>query len=305
MAGEKANSSGGRLAVHFLRKVFLEDWGIKLLALGITTALWLGVTGLSTPTTRKFYNVPLNLDISADTQIVNSPPLEVTIEVSGDKRKLDEINRLGLSARLDLTEQKPGQWAVSLSPETVFVPLERGVTLMDVAPGRIPVNLEAVEEKEIEVVAETSGELPAGLEIYSTTITPSKIRVRGPATVMQMLDYLQTDRIELSDKRGDFTARQVAVNSPNTQAVVLSTVADISFRIGERRIERSFSLPVAGEPRKSVSFTLFGPRSLLHKAKGDAMKVEIYLDGDGELKPRLILPTEIENGAEVRDLRMN
>lgn len=304
MTGEKANSSQGRLALHLLRKVFLEDWGIKLLALAITTALWLGVTGLSTPTTRKFYNVPLNLDISADMQIVNSPPLEVTIEVSGDKRKLDEINRLALSARFDLTEQKPGQWVVSLSPETVIVPLERGVVLIDVAPGRIPVNLEAVEEKEIEVVAETSGELPTGLEVYSTTITPSKIRVRGPANVMRMLDYVQTDRIDLSDKRGDFVARQVAVNSPNPQAAVLSTVADVSFRIGERRSERSFTLPIVGEPGKSASFTLFGPRSLVQKVKADTIKVEIYLDGNGELRPKLILPAELEDVAEVKDLRL-
>lgn len=304
MSGEKEKSSQRRWAPHLLRKVFLEDWGIKLLALAITTALWLGVTGLSTPTTRKFYNVPLNLDISADTQIVNSPPLEVTIEVSGDKRKLDEINRLALSARIDLTDQKPGQWAVSLSPETIFVPLERGVTLIDVAPGRIPVSLEAVEEKEIEVVAETSGELPPGLEVYSTTITPSKIRVRGPVSVMRALDYVQTDKIELSDKRGDFTARQVAVSSPNPQAAVLSTVADVSFRIGERRSERSFTLPIAGEPGKSASFTLFGPRSLMQKVKADTIKVEIYLDGNGDLKPRLILPGDIENVAEVRDLRM-
>jgi YbbR domain-containing protein len=305
MTGGKANSSQGRLTSHFLRKVFLEDWGIKLLALAITTALWLGVTGLSTPTTRKFYNVPLNLDISADTQIVNSPPLEVTIEVSGDKRKLDEINRLGLAARLDLTEMKPGQWAVSLSPQNVIVPLERGVTLIDIAPGRIPVNLEAVEEKEIDVIAETSGELPAGLEVYSTTIAPAKIRVRGPASVMRMLDYVQTDKIDLSDKRGDFSVRQVAVSASNPQAVVLSTVADVSFRIGERRMERSFTLPIAGEPGRSASFVLYGPRSLMQKVKADAIKVEIYLDGNGELRPRLILPTEIENVAEVKDLRMN
>jgi hypothetical protein len=30
---------------RLLRKVFLEDWGLKLLALAITIALWLGVTG--------------------------------------------------------------------------------------------------------------------------------------------------------------------------------------------------------------------------------------------------------------------
>jgi len=30
---------------RWLRKMFLEDWGLKLLALAITIVLWLGITG--------------------------------------------------------------------------------------------------------------------------------------------------------------------------------------------------------------------------------------------------------------------
>lgn len=289
---------------HVLRKVFLEDWGIKLLALFITLALWLGVTGLSTPTSKRFSSVPLNLDISSSAQIVNSPPQEVTIEVSGDKRKIDQINRVALSASIDLTQMKPGEWVISLSPDIVSVPLERGLTLVDVAPGRIPVNIEAVEEKEIVVMGETVGNVAAGYEVYSSSALPARIRVRGPASVVRVLEYLQTDRIDISGRKDSFTARQVAVSSPNPQAAVLNTVVDVLFKIGERRIQRAFTVPVTGEPGKIASFTLYGPKTLMQKVKTDDLKVVMELDDNGDLKPRVVLPAGLEDVAEIKDLTL-
>lgn len=289
---------------HILRKVFLEDWGVKLVALAITLALWLGVTGLSTPTKTRI-NVPLNLNVASDAQITNVPQQQVEIEISGDKRKVDQIARGELTAFLDLTEMKTGNWVVSLSPETVFVPLPQGVKLVDVVPGRIGINLEAVEEKEIEVQPETLGEVAAGFEVYSSLPIPPRIRVRGPASVVRVLEYVQTDRIDISDKKADFTARQVAVSSPNAQAAILNTVVDVMFRIGERRIERTFTVPVSGEPGKTASFVVFGPKTLLQKAKTDEFKVEMYLDGNGDLKPQVILPTELEDLSEIKKLKLN
>ena len=58
-------------AKHIVRKIFLEDWALKLLALVITLALWLGVTGLSTPTKTRV-TVPLVPSISNSAEITNS-----------------------------------------------------------------------------------------------------------------------------------------------------------------------------------------------------------------------------------------
>ena len=288
-----------------LRKVFLEDWGLKLLALAITLGLWLGVTGLSTPTKTRIQNVPLNLNVASDTQITNLPQQQIEIEISGDKRKIDQIARGELTAFLDLTDQNPGNWVVSLSPDKVFVPLPQGVKLVDVVPGRIGVNLEAVEEKEIDVQPETTRDVAAGFEVYSSAAIPSRIRVRGPASVVRTLEYLQTDRIDISDKRTDFTARQVVVSSPNAQAAILNTVVDVVFRIGEKRIERSFTVPITGEPGKTASFTIFGPKTPLLKTKADEFKVEMFIDANGELRPQVTLPTDLENLAEVKKLKAN
>ena len=295
--------AGTLFAKHVIRKVFLEDWGLKLIALVITLALWFGVTGLSTPTKERL-TVPLNLTISTDTVVVNVIRPEVDIVISGDKRKLEQINRSDLSAGLDLTEVAPGDWVITLSPETVSVVLPPGVKLETVQPGNVAVKLESVAEKDVEVKTETTGSVEPGYEIYSTSVLPSKIRVRGPASVVKTLEYVQTDKIDLTGKKEEFTSKQVPVNASNPKAAVLNTVVDVYFRIGEKRIERAFTLPIIGEPGKTASFILYGPKTLLQKVRADQIKVEIYLNDSGEITPRVVVPTELQAVVEIRNLKV-
>ena len=51
----------GLFIKNILRKVFLEDWLMKLMALIITFALWMGVTGLSQPAVQRMNGIPLAL----------------------------------------------------------------------------------------------------------------------------------------------------------------------------------------------------------------------------------------------------
>lgn len=290
-------------AKHILRKVFLEDWALKLIALVITLALWFGVTGLSTPTKERL-TVPLNLTISTDTVVVNVIRPEVDIVISGDKRKLEQINRSDLSAGLDLTDLAPGDWVITLSPENLSVVLPPGVKLETVQPGNVAVKLESVAEKDVEVKTETTGVVAPGYEIYSTSVLPSKIRVRGPASVVQTLEYVQTDKIDVTGKKEEFTAKQIPVNASNPKAAVLNTVVDVYFRIGENRGERAFTLPITGEPGKTASFTLYGPKTLLQKARPDQLKVEMYLNDSGEITQRVVMPTELQDVVEIRNLKV-
>lgn len=290
---------------HILKKIFLEDWALKLLALVITFALWLSVTGLSTKATRSLV-VPLNSSISNDAIITNTLRQDVEIVLRGDKRKLDQINQNDISASLDLSAVKPGDWVIQLSPDTVWVnSLAQGVTLDEVRPSNMAVKLEAVAEKDIAVKAETNGSIATGYEIYSTTVLPPLTRVRGPESIVKTLDHAQTERIDVTGKTESFTARQIAVTSPNQKAAVLNTVVDVFFKIGERRIERSFSLTVPGMQGKMASFVAFGPRSLLSKAQADDFKIEIYLNDRGEEAPRVILQDELQDVVEIRKLKIN
>jgi len=288
---------------HIVRKIFLEDWAMKLTALVITLGLWFGVTGLSTPTTKRF-TVPLNLSISNNAEITTAQQ-DVEIVVSGDKRKIDLINKADLTANVDLTDVPPGDRVVTVMPENVSVSLPQGVKLIEVLPIRFLVKLEAVEEREIDVKAQTTGQPAAGFEIYRVTTVPGRIRVRGPVSYIATLGSIETAKIDLAGRKEDFAARQIPVSVADARVSVLNPVVDIIFKIGERRIERTFSLPVEGVAGKTASFTVFAPRTLLLKLRPDEIKVGTFLDDSGQEAPQVSLPAELQDVAEVRKLKLN
>ncbi len=290
---------------HIIRKVFLEDWAMKLIALVITLALWLGVTGLSTPTTTRFSGVPLTLRISNNTEITNTPIQEVDIVVTGDRRRIGQINKSDLVVSLDLTDVAPGERVVQLTPENVSVALPTGIKLDEIQPSRIAITFEAVEEKEIEVQAETEGEVPEGFEVYGEAVLPPKVRVRGPSSFIKSLNFVSTEKIDLANRREDFTAKQVPINVSNPKATVIETVVDVAFRIGEKRIERLFLVPVKDSNPRKATVVLYGPRSIFENVRPDSFQVELIKSPAGEDMPQLNMPPQLQGNVEIRQLKVN
>jgi YbbR domain-containing protein len=290
---------------HIIRKVFFEDWLTKLVALGVTLALWLGVTGLSTPTTTRLAGIPLSLRTSSDTEIMNAPITEIEVIISGDNRKIAQINKNDLVASLDLTSVLPGDRVVQLTPANVQLELPLGVRIDEITPSRMAVRLEGVEEKEIPVQVQTTGRLPDGFEVYSQTVNPQRIRVRGPVSLTKSISEIATEKIDLSDHRNDFTARQAGLASPHPKLTLLETAAvDVNFRIGERRMERLFVVPLADGTGRRVSVVLFGPLTLLRELKSSELQASIGKNDAGVDAPQITLPTELTNVVEIRRSRL-
>ncbi|HJS52104.1 MAG TPA: CdaR family protein [Pyrinomonadaceae bacterium] len=290
---------------HIIRKVFFEDWLIKLVALGVTFALWLGVTGLSTPTTTRLTGIPLSLRFSSDVVVTNSPVDEIDVVISGDNRKIAQINKNDLVASVDLTSIQPGDRLIQLTPENVLLDLPLGVRLDEVTPGRMIVRIEAVDVKEVPVKVETTGKLPEGLELYSQTVVPARVRIRGPQSYTKDLAQILTEKIDLTDRREDFIARQTPLSVDNSNAALLDSVVDVLFRIGEKRIERTFSVPVADGSGKKVAVVLYGGRTLLTDLKPNDISVEIVKNAAGVDTPQVTLPAALQDVIEIRRARIS
>lgn len=288
------------------RRVFLEDWLIKLVALAITLGLWLGVTGLHAPTKTRLNNVELKLRVSNDTEITNSPAQEVALVITGDKRKIDQIKQSDLIVSLDLADIQTGERMIQITPENVNVELPTGVRLEEIQPNRIAVKLEKVEEREIAVKAETEGVLDENFEIYDETVVPQKVRVRAPQSYIKSLDFVSTEKINIAARRESFTARQVELNLVNPKATLLDTAVDVVFKIGEKRMERLFSVPVKTDgATKTATIVLYGARSIVELIKAENLQVVLFKNESGENSPQLILPIEIQEKVEIRKIKIN
>ncbi len=291
---------------RLVRKIFLEDWVMKLVALVITLALWLGVTGLRAPKTVRLRAVALNLQISNDVEITNSPVQEVDIVVTGDKRKTDNLNARDLVASLDLSNVQPGLRSIELTPENINIELPTGVKLEEIQPNKIAFTIETVEEREIAVKASTEGNVEENFEIYSETILPQKVRVRAPSSYIKSLNFVSTEKINLENRNQDFTAKQIPLNVSNPKATVLDTAVDVLFRIGEKRIEKTFYVAVKDSAtNKKIKVVLYGVQTLLSNIRAENLQVEMIKNEVGEDFPQIILSAELQDKVEIREPKIN
>lgn len=290
---------------RLFRKIFLEDWLTKLVALLITLALWYGVSGLRAPKTVRLRAVALNLQVSNNVEITNSPVSEVDIVITGDKRKTENLNARDLTVSLDLTNIQPGDQMINLTPENVNLQLPNGVRLDEVQPNKIAVKIEAVEEREITVKAETDGSVPEGFEIYDEIIAPAKVRVRAPASYIRSLDFISTEKISVEGKTTDFSEKQVSLNVSNPKATVLDTAVDVFFRIGEKRVEKVFSIPVkVDDATKRVAVTLYGAQSVVNSLKPEDLQANITKNDAGEDTAQIVLPDQTQGRIQIKDIKI-
>lgn len=283
---------------RLLQQIFIDDWMMKSIALAITLALWFGVNGLRTPTVERLKDVTLKLRISNNLEITNDPVKEVDLVVRGDTRKIDQIPK-DLVVSLELADVQPGDRTIELTPDTVNVELPTGVKLEEIQPSRISITLEPVEKREVPVKVATLNNLPEGFEMYrEPAAVPNKVVVRGPASYVNSLNFISTDRIDLRDKKGDFTAQQVRLNTSNSKVTIVDkTSVDVFFKVGETRIDKLFFVPIANS-EENEKVILYGPKALLNSLEADNFQVE-RLDSDSSL--RLVLPEKLKSLVMVRN----
>jgi YbbR domain-containing protein len=282
---------------HILRKIFLEDWFLKLVALLITLGLWYGVSVSSKKGTATMA-AQLTFRPSDDAVMMSPSTQNVTIRVAGDDEAIGRLfgNEIRLTA--DLTQEPNGERTLQLTPTSVSTNLPPGVKVEDIQPSRIAVTLEPVQVKDVSVEAALVGEPAPGYEVYSTTVLPTKVRIRGPESFMSTLESVPTGPIDIAGARSDLSAKQVPININNPRVAVFNTVADVNILVGEKRVERSFDI-VSGS--KKVHAVLFGPRSLLNKAKAADFKAEVARSESGETA-QIILPESLRGVVETRSV---
>src|SRR5919199_1247367 len=211
-------------AKRWLREIFVEDLGLKILALVIAVALWYGVTGQRTPTTIRVPRVPLNFRLPSDTEISNDPRLEVEITLTGNKRDLDALNVRDLMANVDVSDLKPGEHYVQLTPDRVTMGLPDGVRFGDIQPNNVLLKLEPRVEREIPVEVSKSGTVPEGFDLGPITVTPDRVKVRGPASHVNALQSVQTENIVLDGRKESFTLPQAMIEIADKKVDLLTTV---------------------------------------------------------------------------------
>jgi len=220
---------------RWLRKLFLQDWGLKLLALVTSLALWLGVTGQNKPVTLRVTGVPVNYLRPAGLELSNDPPSTVDVTLTGSKEKLDRIGPRDLIANVDLSDQKPGERVLKLTLDRVKMEFQEDIKIQSFHPAAIPIRLEPIVEASLDVEIKFEGSLPEGYEISGVSITPAKVRLRGPADRIAALRKAITETVWLNGKSEAFSLSHVEISIPDPKIDVVDTAVDIRVDIVEKK----------------------------------------------------------------------
>jgi YbbR domain-containing protein len=290
------------------RRVFVEDLGLKLLALGITLVIWFAVTSENTPVTITAA-VQLNLIRPQNLEVSNDLPRTVNVLLNGSKLKLHSINSLDLVATVDLSDFKTGERVIRLTPQRVTIPLPEGVRIEAFQPSSIPVRLEPRIERQLPVEVRLDGKTADGYEVYSTQTSPGSVRIQGPSSHVSALQKAQTESVSVDGKRESFNLQQVLIDIGSQKIEVLDPYVDLQVEIGERRIERVFDnvevRSSSGAPilPTVASVTLSGPASAIEQLRSDQIVIVVDKPASGQSNPQLRLPSGLQQQVRLVSIR--
>lgn len=292
---------------RWLHDLLFADWGLKLLALAITLGLWLAVTGQRVPTTARLRKVPLFFVLPPDMEISNEPRDEVDVTLRGSKRALDSIKSGDVSLSYDASSYRPGERVVQLSPNNISLQLpegvgSEGVTIERIEPGNVPLRLERRVERELRVEPRPEGKVPEGYELIGVESLPARVRVRGPESHVNALESAPTETILLDGRTESFTATQIAIDIQDRKIVALDTVVDVQVKIAEEHAtKRLGGVPAraANGSTSLITIEVRGARSIVETLRAADLSVVFDTGADGTIRPRLLLPPNLEGRIEL------
>src|SRR5213593_3419790 len=206
------------------------NWHLKLISLVLATMLWMMVateasSELAMEVPLEYRNIPARMEITGDT--TNS----VQVRLRGSPNVVRDISPKNVSTTIDLSNMRPGEKIVPLSPQNVQAPF--GAEVIRVNPSSIRFNLERTLTKTVPVVPTILGQPADGFEIGAVAVNPSKVEVEGPESRISTLASIATVPIRL-DRRQTHIEQAAELDVPDPQ-IRLRRPAPVAVRVELRR----------------------------------------------------------------------
>ncbi len=206
------------------------NWHLKLISLVLATMLWMMVateasSELAMEVPLEYRNIPARMEITGDT--TNS----VQVRLRGSPNVVRDISPKNVSTTIDLSNMRPGEKIVPLSPQNVQAPF--GAEVIRVNPSSIRFNLERTLTKAVSVVPTILGQPPDGFEIGTVMVNPSRVEIEGPESRISTLTSIATIPVRL-DRRQTPIAQTADLDVPDPQ-IRLQRPAPVVVRVEIRR----------------------------------------------------------------------
>jgi YbbR domain-containing protein len=224
-----------------LRRLLLQNLGLKLFSLLVSIGLFAGVHGNEVG--QRTVDVPVVALLPPESTgkvLVGEIPNSVKVTLSGSRSVLNSLQRDAV--QVDLREAPP---YYTFEAEAFGLPT--GIAV-EVDPPALRLRWEARAERKVAVRPTFTGSVDPAYELSSKVgITPGRLAVRGPRSKVDALRELPTEPISLTDLGLGSHRRHVSI-APLPKHVTTADSIDVvvEFAVEARKEQRRLrKLPVA------------------------------------------------------------
>jgi len=282
--------------------------GLKIVSLLFAVFLWLYVTAQIGE--KQTFRVPLVLaNVPESLTVVREAPADIAITMRSTRSELLKLRLLSnVKATVDLGAARGGRVIVPLS--TAILNLPSGFKVEDAAiesPKSLTLDFERVVSVSAAVAPALRGAVPKGMILVGRpVVTPDRVLLRGPASAMNGITSVETEPIDLQNKRGKFS-REVSLRPGGRRKAAPSRVL-VEFEVSKRAVRTISGIPptlLQGEEGlvvefspKTAALTVEGPETLVNRLVADDVSIILNIPpgarGINRIQPEVIVPQGID-----------
>jgi YbbR domain-containing protein len=199
------------------RRVFVQDFFLKLVSLVLAFGLWLSVA--RSPIAEVEMKVPIEFrNLPDDLEIDSASFTEAQVRMRGPDRAIHHLEASDVRAEVDLSNVKPGERTFDLTARHVRVPQE--LEVVQVIPGQFHLSFDTRETRTIDVHPRVTGTFAGGMRVAQVIADPAQVTVTGPKRRVEAMEAASTDPVDASGTMRSATfLTQVYVTDPLIQVV--------------------------------------------------------------------------------------
>jgi YbbR domain-containing protein len=271
-------------AVTGSRRFRGSNIGLRILALSLAIGLWIFVNAGERGSVESL-TVPVSYaSLPAGMVIVNNPPKEVKIEVTGPRTLLSLLDPERLTLKIDMRSLAAGQSEFKIYPAMFNVGRNTAVT--SISPDQLSLDIDRLVTRDVPVHLAVENRVANGYTISSVDINPPSVTIVGPSRYVAPLTFVSTEPFDLKGIAAE-TNRSVEIVPPDPSLGLSTGHVDAKVNVAEAITDREFravdvevkdsDFKYRVEP-KQATLTIRGPAV---KLAGLAPKGLAYVDADG------------------------
>jgi YbbR domain-containing protein len=227
----------------------------------------------------------LQVEGAAGLIITRSISENVSVRLRGAVDDISEITAADIITYIDLSKYtEKGEYRVPVQIIKNGAALNVDSLEISVEPVDIMIQLDKMAYKTVKIVPNIIGTAVAGCDIVSENLTPDKVMIAGPASRMENVTSISTEKFDISGRYDDFSVLLALVKPAPLFTIMDGSAVRYSAMIQEAGSEKEFSdIPVTAVNLNETFTARLTPESGKIGLRGKYREIENFVPADNLL----------------------